>query len=189
MNRRLLDYVPEVMPSAPSASAPAQLEEGLEEGAEMEHGAALLEAGAGPALGRFLARLVAGAGPAGRAALRGPLGAALLPALDRAARAALPRDMADLKRKAATIFGLELEGLSPEDKEFALARQVTRLLRAVVDGALAPGGAADPATRVQAALVLAARRHAPGLLRQGLEARPRGGAWRREGGRLVVLDC
>lgn len=163
MNRRLLAYIPEFLP-APEAGASAAGGGIAAPDDEMELAASLLDAAAIKEMPRFLARLVAAAGPAGRAALRGPSGALLLRALAWAVGRAMPRDGADLKSKAARIFGLELEGLSPEDKEFELARRLLRLLRAVIDGALAPG-AADPRARVQAALALAARRHAPGLLK------------------------
>lgn len=171
MNTRLLDYIPEFLPptvfgSRPGGGAVQQ------EGDEIEYGATLLEADAARELPRFLAKLVVDAGPAGRAALRGATGRALLPALNWVVRQAMPRDSADLKRRSASIFGLELEGLSPEDKEFELARHLVRLLRAVIDAVLAPGPG-EPALRVRAALALAARRHAPGLLKGAARAQPR----------------
>jgi hypothetical protein len=171
MKSRLLDYIPEFLPATMSGSKPGS-GAAQEVGSEMEYGATLLEAHVARELPRFLVKLVMDSGPAGRAALRGPTGRALLPALNWVARQAMPRDSADLKRKSAGIFGLELEGLSPEDKEFELARHLVRLLRAVIDAVLAPGPG-EPALRVRAALALAARRHAPGLLKRAARVQPR----------------
>jgi hypothetical protein len=164
---RLLDYMPELdIALPPGALAPATASASAHDAdAEMAYGAELLEAGAGngAALAPFLAGLVARSGPAGRAALRRPLGRALMKALLQSAMALLPFDSKAAQQRAAAIFGLELEGLSPEDKEFALARQFIRLARELIDGALASGAAgaqqdaADADSRVQAAFQQAAR--------------------------------
>ncbi|MES2256928.1 MAG: hypothetical protein V4724_00345 [Pseudomonadota bacterium] len=184
MNKRLLDYIPQM--EFPADTATAQRHD---EDAEMAGGAALLEAASGAGLDDFLLSLIRRAGPSGRAALHSPLGHALLAALKNAARSVLPLDSATLKLKAATIFGLELEGLSPEDKEFELARHFVRFANGVIDAALAPGTSMDPDSRVQAALLQAARRHAPGLLRHSARQAASGGRWQRQDGRIVVLDC
>ena len=75
---------------------------------------------------------------------------------------------------ATKLFGLELEGMSPEDQEFEVARRFVRLAASAAKNAekLPPGAASPKAAK--RALIKAARRHAPGLLR-----RKRGG-----GGRL-----
>ncbi|KQV80822.1 hypothetical protein ASD15_13000 [Massilia sp. Root351] len=200
---RLLDYMPELEIAFPagaagagpmayaSASAPA-----LEDDAEMADGAALLEAGAGngDGLAPFLAGLVASAGPAGRTALRMPLGRALMSVLLQAATALMPFSSRPAQQKAAAIFGLELEGLSAEDKEFALARHFIRMARELIAGALASGpavgvGREDAESRVQAALVQTARKYAPGLLHRTERQEPAGGRWQRSGKRIVVLNC
>eukprot|EP01031_Cornospumella_fuschlensis_P012573 gene12573-15359_t len=148
---RLLDYMPEheiAFPSGAGGPVPAAsvLPAGPEREADagMAYGADLLEAGLGHGAGLapFLAGLVAGAGPAGHTALRMPLGRALMAALLQAAMALMPFDSRPAQQKAAAIFGLELEGLSPEDKEFALARHFIRMARDLIDGALASGPAA-----------------------------------------------
>ena len=178
---RLLAYQPELGITLPPGTPPATLtQESPEADMEMAWGAELLEASAAVAAGRegpgvaaglapFLAGLVAHAGPAGRAALRQPLGRALMAALLRVAGRLLPFHSRPAQQRAAAIFGLELEGLSPEDKEFALARQFVRLAREVVAAALGSGpapGRAQAEAKVQAALAQAARRHAPGLLQR-----------------------
>jgi hypothetical protein len=67
---------------------------------------------------------------------------------------------------AANTFALELEGLSPEDQEFEVARRFVRLTRSA--GRRAPRFVRRFPARVAArrTLVSAARRHAPGLLRR-----------------------
>jgi hypothetical protein len=81
------------------------------------------------------------------------------------ARGIWPSTAAELKRRAAVLFGLELEGLSPEDKEFEYARHLARFMRDAVQALETRGGTLDAERRVQDALAQAARRHAPGLLR------------------------
>lgn len=182
--QRLLAYQPEIGITLPPGTPPATLtQESPATDMEMAWGAQLLEAsaasvdhpgnapGSNAGLARFLAALIAHAGPAGRAALRQPMGRTLMDALLRVARGLLPFHTRPAQQRAAAIFGLELEGLSPEDKEFALARQFVRLARDVVAMALGSGPAArreEAQARVQAALAQAARRHAPGLLHRGL---------------------
>jgi hypothetical protein len=182
-DRRLLDYRPELeLPGAPDGAAPWRDEYG-----EMDFAARLLEARSADELGAVLSDLVAAIDGGRRLAVRGPV----LRVLRRAARMVFPlnatRAPADLKRKAAGVFGMELEGLSPEDKEFEVARRFVRLAADAARQAMAR--AARPAGQaVQQALVQSARRNAPGLLRAGA-ARASHGTWRRHGGVIEVLDC
>lgn len=193
---RLLDYLPELDIAFPSAAA-APAVPSQETDAEMAYGAELLEAGGGTGAGLapFLAGLVARSGAAGRAALRMPLGRALMSALLQAATAVMPFSSKAAQQRGAAIFGLELEGLSPEDKEFALARHFIRLARELINSTLASGplgpdvDRADAESRVQAALAQAARRHAPGLLHSAAQQEPARGRWQRSGKRIVVLNC
>ncbi|WP_183441881.1 hypothetical protein [Pseudoduganella violacea] len=90
----------------------------------------------------------------------------MLQALYPAAAAVFPLRARDAKLKAARLFGLELEGLSPEDKEFELALHFTRFALDTARNALAAPGD-DAAARVRSGLMQSARRHAPGLLRHG----------------------
>lgn len=69
---------------------------------------------------------------------------------------------------ASNLFELELEGLSPEDREFEVARAYVRFANSAVQRAVAaqrrnPGAPAQALTRQ--VLASAARQHAPGLLR------------------------
>ena len=83
-------------------------------------------------------------------------------------------------------LGLELEGLSPEDQEFEVARRVVRLAGdAAVKAAAAPPSA--PAGKVvNKAIAAAAKKHAPGLAGPGGR---RSGRWIRRGRRIIVLGA
>lgn len=69
-----------------------------------------------------------------------------------------------LASAAGHAFGLELEGLSPEDSEFEVSKQFIRFAAAIVQNALAADPHADPARVARRAAVRAARAHAPGLM-------------------------
>jgi hypothetical protein len=91
---------------------------------------------------------------------------------------------------AGSLLGLELEGLSGEDREFEVSRQLVRFTSSAVQhAALAPRGAPGRPT-ARAAVQQAARSYAPGLLPrlQGRSTRlwPRSGRWVRRG-RAIVL--
>jgi len=92
---------------------------------------------------------------------------------------------------APKLLGLELEGLSPEDQEFEVARRVVRLTgEAVKNTALTPPEV-DPSTAAKMAFAKAAKKHAPGLLRPIV--RPpfmvsgRSGRWIRRGRKIVLM--
>ena len=111
-DRRLLDYKPELeLFGAPEGTAPWRDEYG-----EMDFAARLLEAQTPADLLPVLNDIVGQANTGQAGGLRAPV----VGVLQRAARLIFPIDAsrapADLKRKASGIFGLELEGLSPEDK-------------------------------------------------------------------------
>jgi hypothetical protein len=61
-------------------------------------------------------------------------------------------------------LGLELEGLSPEDSEFEVAKQFVRFAGAAVKNAHDTGPTGDPAKQAHDAAMEAARTHAPGLI-------------------------
>ena len=63
------------------------------------------------------------------------------------------------------MFGLELEGLSYEDQEFEVAKQIVRLGAAAANHAVEAGETAPPTQVAQQALTTAAQQYAPGLLR------------------------
>jgi hypothetical protein len=97
---------------------------------------------------------------------------------------------ADAGRLAASVFGLELEGLSPEDKEFEVAKQFVRFAGAATGTATLAPTSSPPTDSARVAAAAAARTYAPGLLPR-LQGRstalwPRSGRWVRQG-RTIVL--
>ena len=132
------------------------------------------------------------------------LGGILSDSLRSAARQALPvvgqaiGDIAggsgDLGARAGsavgTLLGLELEGLSAEDREFEVARQLVRFAGSAVGQAAAAPPRMPPSVVAQTAASRAARVYAPGLLPrlQGRSTKswPRCGRWIRRG-RTIVL--
>src|SRR5688572_10610645 len=102
-----------------------------------------------------------------------------------------------LASAAGGMFGLELEGLSYEDQEFEVAKQVVRLGGAAANIAAQAPPSAPPTQAAQAALTTAAQQFAPGLLRsdpngsgmqQGRRRRRRNeGRWIRRGNGIILL--
>ena len=72
-----------------------------------------------------------------------------------------------LASAAGWVFGLELEGLSAEDREFEVARRFARFASATTKNALSAPPTANPQTVAKRAAAVAGRRLAPGLIRQG----------------------
>lgn len=94
---------------------------------------------------------------------------------------------------ASQLFELELEGLGPEDQEFEVARRIVRLGGEAVKQATIVPKRGSPEAVGQAALMAAARKHAPGLVkgrRPGRKAAARGkrqrGMWERRGNRIII---
>jgi hypothetical protein len=65
---------------------------------------------------------------------------------------------------AAQAYGLELEGLSAEDRDFEIARQFTRLADAAINHAAHRSPTLPARTTVGQAMATAAEQFAPGLL-------------------------
>jgi hypothetical protein len=148
---------------------------------ELQLASELLEVGSEHELDQFLGDLISSAaGSVGRF-VDSPTGHALGGILEDVARKALPAvgqaigdyvspgSGGDWGHRAGAaagqLFGLELEGLSNEDKEFELARRYVQLARSATRAAAgATGLRASPHTVARAAAAQAARRYAPGLL-------------------------
>ena len=177
MNHRLVQYSPEMEGFEAFQAGPlaAQRSESntavFNEGQLLELAAEVLEARSEEALNRTLDQLIDRVFRA--------LGRSVNPALPRALGATLRRIARHVQpfvggplgdhtsttvARTARLFGLELEGLSPEDKEFELAKSFVRLAGEAVRRAIALPHAASPQTLALRALVQAARQEAPGLL-------------------------
>jgi hypothetical protein len=204
MDRRLLDYTPvletfgsEVFEREAERAAQAEAPT-FDEASEFGLAAELLSVRDEGELQSFLTLLITKAGgprlaaaPLGQALVR-LLGRATLPVLLPLRRSAVllavpgsGGHQAGLAR-VAQMMGLELEGLSPEDKEFALARQYVRFAGKAAANAARGRGSAD--TVAAAAVRSAAREEAPGLLRH-IGAPLQHGRWVRRNGQIVVIDC
>ena len=214
MDRRLLDYTPvletfgsdeferDAERTLDTESAPLDIND------EFALAAELLDIDSEAELEKFLFTLIGRAGADGQRLARSPVARELVGLLRQAAymilrpirrsMRALPGLAAPVWRpdprlisEAGGVFGLELEGLSPEDKEFALARQFVRFASEAVRIASRLAGA--PRVVARAGLHAAARRFAPGLLARlrpprALRPGAAGGRWLRRNGQIVVLD-
>lgn len=197
--------VPESGEMAPELSAVA--ESPLSEEQEIELASELLEVASDQHLEQFLGDLIGKVGSAVGQFARSDTGRALGGILKDAARQALPvvgRAVgqwvspdrggpigADLATQAGRVFGLELEGLSPEDQEFEVARQFVRFAGAAARQACAARAGVSPLIAARNAALAAARAYAPGLAPrlQGRSTQlwPRSGRWIRRGKTIVLF--
>lgn len=179
------------------------------ESEEMEIAAELVEV-AGDAddaelelfLGRLVNRARRGLRRAGRKvrrAVRGRVGRALRKGVRNIARRALPivggalggPAGAAAAGTAGQVFGLELEGLSPEDQEFEAARRLVRLAGEATSMAAAVPESVPDEEAAATALRMAVRKHAPGMAGRGRTAagagRSQSGRWMRRGSQIVLM--
>ena len=190
----------------------------FDEAQEFELAAELLSIGNDSELDQFIGGLIKQAVPAIGKAIKSPVGRKLGSLLKGAAKKVLPMAagavgsvfggpvggmLASSAAKAAgEAFGLELEGLSPEDQEFETARHFVRFAAEAARRAADDTGPADPEASARKALTHAARQLAPGLLRpvaRSLQhemappprrmaaAAAQSGRWQRDGQRIVLL--
>ncbi|HEY4132873.1 MAG TPA: hypothetical protein VGM50_19825, partial [Gemmatimonadaceae bacterium] len=66
---------------------------------------------------------------------------------------------------AGSMFGLEFEGLSPQDREFEAAKRVVRFAGSATKNLAKTPTTVPPRQALKAATITAARKHIPGLLR------------------------
>ena len=150
---------------------------------EMELATELLDVTNEQELDQFLGKLIKKAAGAAKSFARSSAGKALGGILKSAAKKALPiiggaagtflggpagtAIGGKLGSMASNLFELELEGLSPEDKEFELARGYVRFATNAVNKAKRdPRSRTAPRAAAKKAIVSAAKSHAPGLLRR-----------------------
>ena len=90
---------------------------------------------------------------------------------------------------AARVYGLELEGMSAEDRDYEIARQFVRFAQAAAGRAARTPAPAPAAAAVDAAVAAAGREFAPGLLpsESAFPAGPQTGPWVRRGNRVVLI--
>src|SRR5712671_7345302 len=198
------------------AETPFQPETGevFGETEQMELASELLEITSEAELDRFLGDLIGRAGKAIGKFVKSPEGQAIGGILKGAAKQVLPgigsavggyfggatgaKLGGDVASAAGRAFGLELEGLSNEDREFEIAkRYVSFAGDAIKNLALAPSSP-DPRKAANAAAVTAAKSFAPGLLlppqaamgpqADSAASLPAGhsGRWVRRGNRIIL---
>lgn len=189
------------------------------EAEELELAAELLEVTDEAELDQFIGGLLKRAARTVGKVIRSPLGRQVgglvkgaikkaLPGVGSAIGGAIPgvgRALGgQLAGQAGQLLGLELEGLSPEDQEFEVAKQLVRLAGSAAQTAVQAPATASPVAAAQTAVAKAAQRHAPGLLRprgsgdpaDGPSApgncscgRHTSGRWLRRGGKIVLLGA
>lgn len=183
----------------------------FDESEEMELAAELMEVADDEELEMFLGKLIKRVGRKARKFVRSRVGRNLKGILRKVAKRALPiagraagtffggpaggAIGARLAQRAGKIFGLELEGLSPEDSEFETAKGFVRLAGAAAKKAAAMPPTVPAAHAAKKAVVSAAKSHAPGLL--GVSGTSimsttaygsrRSGRWVRRGNRIILM--
>ena len=177
---------------------------------ELQLAAELLEITDEDELDQFIGKLFKNASRALGKAVKSPIFKTLGSALKGVAKQALPALGAaagnfllpgvggmvgsKLASTAGSMLGLELEGLSAEDQEFEVARQIVRLGGEAAKQASKAPPSVSPQAAAQQALVKAAKKHAPGLVGQASAGRAsympiagqRSGRWVRRGKKVIL---
>jgi uncharacterized protein (DUF697 family) len=202
----LAEYSPEMEAFSFEGESSADKAGVFDEGEEMELAAELLEVTNEQELEQFLGDFIKKAGRAVGGIVKSPLVQSIGGVLKRAAKVALPiaggalgtlvggpigtSIGSSLGSMAGNALGLELEGLSPEDREFEAARQFIRFAGETVRNAMQAPPDLHPGSAAARAAEDAAREHAPGLLNgsfhQSGAHRRHHGHWFRHGSKIVL---
>jgi len=159
-------------------------------------------------LDRFLGDLISKAGNAIGQAVRSPIGQAVGGLLKGAAKKALPLAGAalggyvggplgaqigsGLATAAGSALGLEAEFMNAEDREFEGAKKFVEMAGQAVKSAVTAPPTANPMAAAQSAVVAAAKKIVPGLLKEGIAApgqQARTGRWVRHGRNIIIVNC
>ncbi|MFI1994048.1 hypothetical protein [Actinoplanes sp. NPDC020271] len=179
----------------------AESESPLSEVQEMEAANALLETQSEEELEQFLGSLVKKVASGVGGFLRSGTGQALTGALKNVAKKALPMVGgalgsfvapgvgtalgSKLGSMASNLFEMEFENMSEQEAEFEAARRYVRFASSAAANAAKAPRNAPPQAVARAAVVTAARKHAPGLVRgtpYQTQRRPGTGPAKRPGG-------
>jgi hypothetical protein len=185
----------------------------LGESEEMELAAELLEIQSEEELDQFLGKLIRRVGRTVGKFVRSPIGKAIGGALKGIVKKALPiaggalgtfvggpigaKLGSSLASAAGGALGLELEGMSQEDREFESSKRFVRFASEAVKNAVS-APAANPNAAAHAATAAAARRFAPGFapgsssMGQSTSfgsGRGRSGRWLRQGRNIIIVNC
>jgi hypothetical protein len=200
-----LSILGSLLPEVPMEIYESEQESSAQELHEVELASELLGVSSEAELDRFLGDWVGRAGRAVGDFARSPVGQAAKVVLKDVARAALPSvgravgnwvspgRGGDVGAAAGTlagkVFGLELEGLSHEDREFEEARAFIRFAQEMLRQLLSAPPNTQPRAAVRTALVRSASTTAPGLLKQqpsGSVSAAASGTWTRKNGCIVL---
>lgn len=204
----------EIGEETPNFEFPAEFEYGQQESPfneteETELASQLLEVTDEAELDQFIGSLFKKVAKAARSVIKSPLGSQLGGLVKGAIKKALPlaggaiggafvpgagADIGSrLGTAAGQLFGLELENLGADEQEFEIARRLVRLAGSAVHNALQSSDEVDPQSAAKAAVVAAAKTHAPGLVGSGAgsngqqNGRAASGRWYRRGGKIIVV--
>jgi len=185
-------------------------EEVFDEAEEMDLASELLSVADDAELEYFLGKLIKRVGRKARRFVKSNTGRVLRRVLKRAAKKVLPiagRAVGTafggpaggaigsrLASAAGHVFGMELEGLSPEDQEFEVARRVVRLAGDAAKHAAVQSSTGNAVVDAKKAIAKAAMKQAPGLVQPRKVPVPaaggvpgRSGRWIRRGRRILLM--
>jgi hypothetical protein len=198
----LTDYSPQLEVFESAQFEPQRSAAVFSESEELELTSELLEISSEQELDQFLGNLISKAGKASGNFVKSPAGKAIGGVLKGVAKYGLPIAAgtvgtifggpiggmvgSSLASTVTNAFGLELEGLSPEDREFEGGRQFVRFAGEAVKNILqaAPNASLDEAARAAAAQ--AAHVYAPGLLNSSTLGTTASGNWVRHGASIIL---
>jgi hypothetical protein len=176
----------------------------LHESQELELASELLGLASEQELEQFLGNLLRSTAGATNRFIRSPTGRQLTGVLRQTAKKTLPivgRAAGEWIRPGGggpgtsvasglgSLFGLELEGLSAEDRELEVARGFVRFAADAARRAVTAPVGASPDRVVRSSVAAAAQQHAPGLLTGTPPARRgqrRSGRWSRRGNSIII---
>src|SRR5215204_3650074 len=184
------------------------------EAEEMELAAELLSISNEEELDQFIGKLLKKAGRLAGKFIKSPIGQQLGGIIKGAAKSALPMLGSALGNAilpgvggalggkaasmAGSMLGLELEGLSQEDQEFEIARQIVRFGGAAATNAAEVPPNIPPQQAAQTAAVPAAQQYAPGLLKANTNGAAKrkcrcghrqSGRWVRSGNKIIIIGA
>lgn len=200
----LTDYSPQLEVSESEGLGQEFFPGVFSESEEIELTSELLEINNEEELDQFLGDLISKAGKAVGKFIKSPVGKAIGGVLKGIAKYGLPIAAgtvgtifggpvggmvgSGLASTVTKALGLELEGLSPEDREFEAARQFVRFAGQAVKNAMEAGPNADPNLAAKAAAAGAAHVFAPALLNSSFLTTTMGGTWVRHGACIVLHE-
>lgn len=198
----LTDYSPQMEVFGPGQSEQQSRPAVFSESEEIELTSELLEISNERELDQFLGDLISKAGKAIGTFVKSPAGKAIGSVLKGVAKYGLPiaagtvgtvfggpiggMVASGLTSSVTNALGLELEGLSPEDREFETGRQFVRFAGETVKNALQAAPNADLNVAARNAAAEAARVYAPGLLSSPQLTTTSSGKWLRRGADIVL---